>query len=287
MLAWDRWMKRRRLTARPAGGRGRRAAVAMAAGSVAPTTSHASHRRRAARSAGRAVGWISPAAAPRRPPVGRRGVASWRQARSTAAVPSYRKKICVGRHRGKVASWFVAAVGVSGAGSWSLAWPPVGAWGLLASKAGAWVVRESAGDRGADSRSEAVEVGPTQGYALLSGDFAPSPSESAASPPRRAPRERKSVGGTLCVQGPKDGDHPRSWRRSCCEQEALRKKEDRHGQIHRDRRSRQKLYGRGGRCQWQRVGEHLVETNSQALIECLRMIPGERHVCIEEGTQSA
>jgi hypothetical protein len=24
----------------------------------------------------------------------------------------------------------------------------------------------------------------------------------------------------------------------------------------------------------------------QALVECLRMIPGQRHVCIEEGTQS-
>jgi hypothetical protein len=36
-----------------------------------------------------------------------------------------------------------------------------------------------------------------------------------------------------------------------------------------------------------RVGEHVVETNGQALIECLRMIPGQRHVCIEEGTQSA
>ncbi len=36
-----------------------------------------------------------------------------------------------------------------------------------------------------------------------------------------------------------------------------------------------------------RVGEHVVETNGQVLIECLRMIPGQRHVCIEEGTQSA
>jgi transposase len=36
-----------------------------------------------------------------------------------------------------------------------------------------------------------------------------------------------------------------------------------------------------------RVGEHVVETNGQALVECMRMIPGQRHVCIEEGTQSA
>ena len=36
-----------------------------------------------------------------------------------------------------------------------------------------------------------------------------------------------------------------------------------------------------------RMGEHVVETNGQALVECLRMIPGQRHVCIEEGTQSA
>jgi hypothetical protein len=26
----------------------------------------------------------------------------------------------------------------------------------------------------------------------------------------------------------------------------------------------------------------VVETNGQALVECLRMIPGQRHVCIEE-----
>ena len=36
-----------------------------------------------------------------------------------------------------------------------------------------------------------------------------------------------------------------------------------------------------------RVGEHVIETNGHALVECLRMIPGQRHVCIEEGTQSA
>lgn len=36
-----------------------------------------------------------------------------------------------------------------------------------------------------------------------------------------------------------------------------------------------------------RIGQHVVETNGQALVDCLRTIPGERHVCIEEGTQSA
>ena len=36
-----------------------------------------------------------------------------------------------------------------------------------------------------------------------------------------------------------------------------------------------------------RVAEHVVETNGQALVDCLRMVPGQRHVCIEEGTQSA
>jgi transposase len=35
-----------------------------------------------------------------------------------------------------------------------------------------------------------------------------------------------------------------------------------------------------------RVGQHVVETNGAALVECLKMIPGERHVCLEEGTQS-
>jgi hypothetical protein len=35
------------------------------------------------------------------------------------------------------------------------------------------------------------------------------------------------------------------------------------------------------------LGQHVVETNGQALLECLRMIPGQRHVCMEEGTQSA
>lgn len=35
------------------------------------------------------------------------------------------------------------------------------------------------------------------------------------------------------------------------------------------------------------VGQHVVETNGAALVECLKLIPGERHVCLEEGTQSA
>ena len=35
------------------------------------------------------------------------------------------------------------------------------------------------------------------------------------------------------------------------------------------------------------VGQHVVETNGTALIECMRMIAGRRHVCMEEGTQSA
>jgi transposase len=36
-----------------------------------------------------------------------------------------------------------------------------------------------------------------------------------------------------------------------------------------------------------RVGQHVIETNGESLIECLRMIPGQRHLCMEEGTQSA
>jgi transposase len=36
-----------------------------------------------------------------------------------------------------------------------------------------------------------------------------------------------------------------------------------------------------------RLGEHVVETNGQALVERLKTIPGKRHVCLEEGTQSA
>jgi transposase len=36
-----------------------------------------------------------------------------------------------------------------------------------------------------------------------------------------------------------------------------------------------------------RVGHFVVETTGQALIECLRMISGRKHVCLEEGTQSA
>ena len=36
-----------------------------------------------------------------------------------------------------------------------------------------------------------------------------------------------------------------------------------------------------------RVGQNVIETNGESLVECLRMIPGPRHLCIEEGTQSA
>ncbi len=35
-----------------------------------------------------------------------------------------------------------------------------------------------------------------------------------------------------------------------------------------------------------KLGCHVVETNGQALIECLRMTPGTKRVCLEEGTQS-
>src|SRR5262245_2300384 len=43
------------------------------------------------------------------------------------------------------------------------------------------------------------------------------------------------------------------------------------------------VVGESGR----RVGSHVVETNGQALVEQLKTIPGKRHVCLEEGTQSA
>jgi hypothetical protein len=36
-----------------------------------------------------------------------------------------------------------------------------------------------------------------------------------------------------------------------------------------------------------RLGKHVVETNGQALVEQLKTIPGKRHVCLEEGMQSA
>src|SRR5262252_8532389 len=36
-----------------------------------------------------------------------------------------------------------------------------------------------------------------------------------------------------------------------------------------------------------RLGAHVVETNGQALVERLLTTPGERYVCLEEGTQSA
>jgi transposase len=35
-----------------------------------------------------------------------------------------------------------------------------------------------------------------------------------------------------------------------------------------------------------RLARHVVETNGKALVELIRSIPGERHVCMEEGTQS-
>src|SRR5579884_1664549 len=35
-----------------------------------------------------------------------------------------------------------------------------------------------------------------------------------------------------------------------------------------------------------RLGEHVVETNAGALIEKMRSIAGDKHVCMEEGTQS-
>ena len=34
------------------------------------------------------------------------------------------------------------------------------------------------------------------------------------------------------------------------------------------------------------TGSHVVATNGQEIVECLRAIPGQRHVCFEEGTQS-
>jgi transposase len=36
-----------------------------------------------------------------------------------------------------------------------------------------------------------------------------------------------------------------------------------------------------------RLGTHVVETNGQALVEQLKTIPGTKHVCLEEGIQSA
>jgi transposase len=36
-----------------------------------------------------------------------------------------------------------------------------------------------------------------------------------------------------------------------------------------------------------RVAQHVVETNGRALIDCIRLIPGRRHLCVEEGVQSA
>jgi len=35
------------------------------------------------------------------------------------------------------------------------------------------------------------------------------------------------------------------------------------------------------------VGQHVVETNAELLVDLLRTIPRTRHLCFEEGTQSA
>jgi hypothetical protein len=35
-----------------------------------------------------------------------------------------------------------------------------------------------------------------------------------------------------------------------------------------------------------RVSQQVVETNGASLVECLRMIPGVRHLCIEEGRRA-
>ncbi len=43
------------------------------------------------------------------------------------------------------------------------------------------------------------------------------------------------------------------------------------------------VIGESGR----RLGTHVVETNGQALVELIKTIPGNKHVCLEEGTQSA
>ncbi len=36
-----------------------------------------------------------------------------------------------------------------------------------------------------------------------------------------------------------------------------------------------------------RLKRCVLETNGQALVEAIRMIPGRKHLCFEEGTQSA
>jgi len=43
------------------------------------------------------------------------------------------------------------------------------------------------------------------------------------------------------------------------------------------------VIGESGR----RLKTHVVETNGQALVELIKTIPGNKHVCLEEGTQSA
>ena len=35
-----------------------------------------------------------------------------------------------------------------------------------------------------------------------------------------------------------------------------------------------------------RLKDVVIETNGQALIEAIRLIPGRKHLCLEEGTQS-
>lgn len=35
-----------------------------------------------------------------------------------------------------------------------------------------------------------------------------------------------------------------------------------------------------------RIGQHVIETNGEALVACMKAIPGKRHVCFEEGVQS-
>ena len=43
------------------------------------------------------------------------------------------------------------------------------------------------------------------------------------------------------------------------------------------------VIGESGR----RLATHVVETTGQALVAQLKAIAGQRHVCLEEGTQSA
>ncbi len=43
------------------------------------------------------------------------------------------------------------------------------------------------------------------------------------------------------------------------------------------------VVGRSGK----RLTSRVVETNGRALVEVVRSLPGELHLCLEEGTQSA